>query len=217
MSIIKKQITIPKTARYFQLGEITEQTSHVIIACHGYAQMANYFLKWFEPFNLKNTVIIAPEGLSRFYWNGFSGKVVASWMTKEDREEDIKDYINYLDEAVIQLNLKPSTKISALGFSQGGATAARWVAQSKFEFENLILWAAVFPEDIQIETIGSKVQSSLEILFGDNDQFYDLNQVNLIKETLINSNIKLNFDIFKGEHRIYPEPLNNLFKKLNLS
>lgn len=215
--MLKKTISINKTARYFQLGEFTDKTTNVIIACHGYGQLANYFLKWFEPFELRNTVIIAPEGLSRFYWNGFSGKVVASWMTKEDREDDINDYINYLDEVISQLNLDPKITISALGFSQGGATITRWVARSKHTFQNLILWAAVFPEDIKIETIGKKVKSSVEILFGDNDQFYSIDQINLIKENLISTGSFLNFHIFNGDHKIYSEPLNNLFKKLNLT
>jgi hypothetical protein len=44
---------------------------------------------------------VAPEGLSRFYFEGgFHGpgsKVGATWMTREDRLAKIEDYVGYLD------------------------------------------------------------------------------------------------------------------------
>ena len=40
--------------------------------------------------------IIAPQGLHKFYLEGTSGRVGASWMTKENREDDIKNYLVYL-------------------------------------------------------------------------------------------------------------------------
>lgn len=217
MSISKKTIPIQKTARYFQLGEITNETTNIIIACHGYAQLANYFLKWFEPFQLKKTVIIAPEGLSRFYWDGFSGNVVASWMTKVDREDDIADYVNYLDSLVSSLALDKKVKITALGFSQGGATVARWVEKSKYTFKNLILWAAVFPEDIEIGSIKSKIASPIQILFGNEDRFYSVNQIESLKEKLHSLESTVQFTIFDGNHKVYSEPLNNLYEKLRIS
>lgn len=213
----QKNIEISKTARYFQLGEIDSNTTDVIIACHGYAQLANYFLKWFEPFNLKNTVIIAPEGLSRFYWDGFSGNVVASWMTKVDRETDIKDYVNYLDQVIDSLSLDSKVKVTALGFSQGGATVSRWVTQSRFKFKTLILWAAVFPEDISIQSLNNILESPVEILFGDKDQFYNLEQIEKLKKNFQTLENDIEFTVFSGAHKVYPEPLNNLFQKLMLS
>lgn len=217
MSITQHNIPITKTARYFQLGEINSKTKDIIIACHGYAQLANYFLKWFEPFELENTVIIAPEGLSRFYWDGFSGNVVASWMTKEDRETDIKDYVNYLDELIQSLNLNKSIRLSALGFSQGGATVCRWINKSTYNFSNLILWATVFPEDIKIESLKASLESPIQILFGDNDQFYNNDQILQIKSKLKNLENTIEFTTFAGAHKIYPKPLNNLYQKLHLS
>ncbi len=210
-------IKITKTARYFQLGEITPATTDVLIACHGYAQLANYFLKWFEPFDLKNTVIIAPEGLSRFYWNGFSGNVVASWMTKVDRQNDIDDYVLYLDQVIDSLSLPSNIKLSALGFSQGGATVSRWIANSRYKFNNLVLWAAVFPDDIEVLSLKNLIPNPIQILFGNNDQFYNVEQIELLKKRLQKTEISIEFTDFIGAHKIYKEPLNNLYQKIHLS
>jgi hypothetical protein len=91
--MVKKNIIVTKTARYFISGEPSESIEQVWFVCHGYAQLANYFIRNFEILNDGKNLIIAPEGLNRFYWKGFSDRVVASWMTKEDREDDIKDYL----------------------------------------------------------------------------------------------------------------------------
>ena len=41
-------------------------------------------------------LLIAPEGLSRFYHEDHES-IGASWMTREERLEEIKDYLMYLD------------------------------------------------------------------------------------------------------------------------
>ena len=68
---------------------------------------------------------------------------------KEAREDDIKDNINWLTEWLTD-HLKENTydKIILLGFSQGGTAAARWYYNNPGQFDQLILWASVFPPDI---------------------------------------------------------------------
>src|SRR3954467_9897190 len=94
----QRNITVSKTARYFVSGEMTESIEQLWFVCHGYAQLASSFLTWFDALDQQKHLVIAPEGLHRFYWKGFSDKVVASWMTKEDREADIADYVNFLNK-----------------------------------------------------------------------------------------------------------------------
>jgi predicted esterase len=213
----KIEIETKKTGRYFQLGEFNDNTKNVIVACHGYAQLANYFLKWFETPKIENTVIIAPEGLNRFYWEGFSGNVVASWMTKEDRSSDIEDYIFFLDNILKSLPLNDKIKINALGFSQGAATVARWVEKTNYPIENLILWAGVFPEDVPLQTLNQKLKYPIQVLFGDNDQFFSSTQIEAYKEKIMVMDTKMEFTMFEGQHKIYKEPLHNLYKKLNIN
>lgn len=211
-----KEIHIPttKTARYFQMGDFTEETERVIIACHGYAQLAEYFLKWFEGVDTSKTVIIAPEGLHRFYWKGFNGRVVASWMTKEDRENDIKDYCTFLDNVIKNLPLNNSFQIIALGFSQGAATISRWVEKTIYSIDHLILWAGVFPEDVDIKNIHFKMNTPIDVLFGDEDEFYNPAQLDELQGYLNEKQLNYTFTAFQGKHKIYAEPLNNLLQKL---
>ncbi|MBA3706662.1 MAG: hypothetical protein H0W84_12405 [Bacteroidetes bacterium] len=216
----QKNIIIPKTARYFMLGEANEHIETIWFVCHGYAQLANYFIKNFEAIKTDKNLIVAPEGLHRFYWQGFSGKIVASWMTKEDRNEDIKDYINYLDAVYTEV-LKPfrrknkKVKINIFGFSQGAGTVCRWIESKKYSIDNLILWAGVFPVDINFE-MSKQFFNSFQtyLVIGDNDEFISEQEVQIRETVMRDNDIKYQLIRFKGKHEINREILLQLHKKL---
>lgn len=202
---VKHHISINKTATYFVLGDI-QNAKTLWFVLHGYGMLAEYFIKKFEPILGKETCIIAPEGLSKFYTKGFYGRVGATWMTKQDREVEIQDYINYLNQLyqhICYLNNNSHIKINLLGFSQGGATVSRWAAEGKVIFDNLILWASVFPDDMNFDQITT---DNTFLLYGDNDEFAAEEKVVQQKELL---NTKANFTIikFKGKHDIPKEVL----------
>jgi predicted esterase len=131
----------------------------VWFVCHGYGQLAAYFVRHFRVLTDADptTVIIAPEGLSRFYLNGTGGRVGATWMTKEDRLAEIDDYVAYLNQLADQvLAAAPAdVRITVLGFSQGAATVSRWLARARFRPARLVLWAGSFPPDMEFAARGA--------------------------------------------------------------
>jgi len=218
----QKNIITPKTARYFVLGEPTDQIETIWFVCHGYAQLANYFIKNFEIINNGKNLVIAPEGLHRFYWKDFTGKVVASWMTKEDRNEDINDYINYLDavykEVLSSFNPVKKVKINVLGFSQGAATVCRWIENKKHAINNLILWAGAFPNDMNLE-MNKEFFNRINILLviGDNDEFINEQEVRTQENLLRKNGIKFQSLSFNGKHEIQKEIILKMEKELQKS
>ena len=161
-----------KTYRYFTWGN-PETATKLVYVLHGYGQLAEYFIRKFHVLP-EEYFIVAPEGMHRFYLKGSSGRVGASWMTKEARESDIKDTINWLDE-LNQLIYSKYTfdKKIILGFSQGGATAARWQFNGRVSANHLILWASVFPPDLELETEVKVTQSSRNhFLIGRKDEYF---------------------------------------------
>lgn len=160
-----------KTFRYEFLKSGIDSDA-VIYVLHGYGQLAKYFIQKFKLIT-DHFHVIAPEGMHRFYLNGTSGRVGASWMTKEARESDIKDnlaWLNALDEQIShEFSIK---KRYLLGFSQGGATAARWYEAEKDKFDSIILWASVFPPDIEKP---HKISDSKKAWFviGSEDEYFD--------------------------------------------
>lgn len=128
---VPHHISVQRTARYFTLGKLDERTEEIWLVLHGYAQLAAGFITAFGPLNTGSRFFVAPEGLSRFYARGFGGTPAASWMTSEDRENEIRDYVAYLDALYRSFDIKPHVKVFVLGFSQGVATASRFIHHTR--------------------------------------------------------------------------------------
>ena len=196
-----------KTYRFFSIPS-ENSSKNLLVALHGYGQLAAFFIKKFNACSNDYT-ILAPEGPHRFYKNGYSGRVGASWMTKEAREDDIKDNINWLT-AWLTDHLKENTydKIILLGFSQGGATAARWYYNNPSQFDQLILWASVFPPDISKPKI--KLPNNNLYVVGKNDEF--INDEMRLNEVKFYQNIGFDTHVYDGNHDIDPFVIQQILK-----
>ncbi|UII32975.1 alpha/beta hydrolase [Fulvivirga ulvae] len=200
-------------ARYFQSAEITANTKQLIYVIHGYGQQAQYFIRKFNALNNDEICVVAPEGLSRFYLEGFSGRVGATWMTKEERLTDIKNYINYLTAIHQQLTAgRKDLKTSIVGFSQGAATASRWAAMSHISFEKLILWAGIFPPDMNFEKASHQFSGKkIYYVYGTEDPFLTKDRMEEMKELSKMVEVKPSVISFKGGHDIADSPLKEIF------
>jgi len=205
MEIIAKNISVQKTARYFLSSE-TKNPKILIFVLHGYGMPAYHFLQEFKELNNENILLISPEGLSRFYTKGFYGNIGASWMTAEDRGNEINDYINYLDEVykevLINLESKPE-KIIFLGFSQGGATVTRWAVSGKSETNILIIHSSDIPKDVDFDSLKEKSdRMKIHCVYGDEDKAVRKDNfessINFLKE----NSIDFTFHSFHGGHNV---------------
>lgn len=199
-------IPVTRTARYFTLGESTDSTKDIWIVLHGHRQLAGKFIMQFEELADAGSLIYAPEGLMRLYVKGDHGDVGASWMTKEDRESDIKDYVNYLDRLFfdeIEPNAKLNDlKINALGFSQGAATLARWLALGKAKINKAVFWCGSLAHDLDYSNYPHLKQAEIHQVFASKDPYYKSDfpesQIQLLK----NACIQPKSYIFDGGHEI---------------
>jgi len=203
-------IEVSKKMRYYTLGSI-ENADTLLIALHGFGQLSKFFIKKFD-FLPDNYLILAPEGMHRFYLQGNSGRVGASWMTKEARELDIEENTIALKKLLktIKAN-KQFSKIILLGFSQGGATAARWYFSDAEQFDNLILWASVFPPDLEKPAL--EINSKNYFVLGNQDEYYSENQQ--LSEIYTYKEIGFNTIYFEGKHDIHQAILSELLSKIS--
>jgi predicted esterase len=97
----------------------------LLIGFHGYAETASIQMERLEGIpGSERWTTVSIEGLHRFY-RGRSHDVVASWMTREDREIAIADNLAYIEAALDQVPHDAATRIVYAGFSQGVAMAFR--------------------------------------------------------------------------------------------
>ncbi|MBZ0178626.1 MAG: dienelactone hydrolase family protein [Melioribacteraceae bacterium] len=207
----ENRIRVTKLARYYTLNELTEKTKRIWFVLHGYGEIAKNFIKKFDLLEKDENFFIAPEALNKFYFRGFSGKVGASWMTTEDRENEIEDYINFLEKVYEETVLEKDKEIILFGFSQGTATAGRWFLNSKHSFDKIIMWGGFPPEEFVL----SKTKMPVLLVVGERDRFIDKNYLNEKLKTLDDNHITYDLISFNGDHVIDSETLAAVSQKLN--
>lgn len=142
----------PRTARFWTAGPPPAEAVGTLYVLHGYGQLAEFFVRKFQHAADEGWHIVAPEGGHRFYLKGTSGRVGASWMTKEDRLSDIADYVAFLDALRAQIDGgEPRGRQVLLGFSQGVATAMRWLALGQrpiHSWHGVVAHSGVLPPDL---------------------------------------------------------------------
>jgi predicted esterase len=216
--IHEHHLRVTRTARYYVLGNLRGAIRDVWIACHGYGQLAAEFIRDLEPLRTPGRLVVAPEGLSRFYFEGgFHGpdsKVGATWMTREDRLAEIEDYVAYLDavhdEVFTQADRK-ATKLTVLGFSQGTATVSRWATRGKVKPDRLVLWGGLLPPDVDLATARAPLgRLELVLVAGRRDRFVNAEKLSEQLAALSRVGIAARAVRHPGGHRLNAEVLTEL-------
>lgn len=200
--------------RCFRLGQCSELTTDIVIALHGHGQLAPFFLRKFAILQNDTRCIYAPEGLSRYYLHGHQGRVGATWMTREDRERDIRNYCTYLDACFEKerSSWPASAHVHILGFSQGAATATRWVLQGNIRPHRLILWSGILPYDMDVSRGRSQLKDVEAIsVFGTKDPFLSDEKQQEMTDLAGRTGIEFRQIVFDGGHVIPQEVLAGLF------
>lgn len=146
--MLKKSIKIAKTALYYLSREPDRGYQAIWFVFHGYGQRAASFLREFEALSSQNILVVAPEALNRFYLDKGAGPVGASWMTREERDSEITDYIHFLNAVFSEVSHSlpaPAPELTVLGFSQGVAAAWRWTLAPECPARRIIIWGAELP------------------------------------------------------------------------
>lgn len=218
-SMVEKHFVTQKTARVYYNEELpSKECKYVWICLHGYGQLGQYFSRNFSVLDSEEHWVVAPEGLSKMYLEGVYGRVGASWMTKEDRLTEIDDYMYYLDRVMENVQAKLAhcakpPKCIVLGFSQGAATACRWVLDGNVTPDHLVLWSGIFPPDLKLQPPFSK---SLKVwqLIGDEDEYMNDNRWAENTQIMDSTGLKAQQVPFAGAHKIYPDVLKEFSAQL---
>ena len=212
-TITPHAIVIPRTARYFTLGPTHGFPRELWFVCHGYSQLAARFLRQFAPLDDGTRLVVAPEGLSRFYLDPIpqrrsdpSPRIGASWMTREHREAEIADYVAYLEllSAEIRHPLSGAApRIVVLGFSQGTATVSRWLAASDLRVDQLVLWGGAIPPELDLAAWSARLHgAAITLVAGEADEFATPAAVSAEAERLSAAGVAFTLQRFAGGHVI---------------
>ena len=205
MTINENEVEFNYSARYFTNQIDFSEAKAIWYVFHGYGQLAFYFLRKFEILSKYKILVVAPEGLSRYYLNDTKGRVGATWMTKEDRERDILNYTRYFETVfrVTQSQLPNWIPTTLLGFSQGAATVCRCASSPLIQFDRMILWAGLFPFDLD-PVKGKSVfnDKQVDFVYGTQDPYLSDERFMELEKLSGQFEVTLNKYSFNGVHDI---------------
>lgn len=222
-----RHIAVTRTARYCTLGDEHASVEEVWFLLHGYGQLAGQFIRYFADLDDGTRLLVAPEALNRFYLVSPTAApaadrpVGATWMTREDRDSEIGDYVAYLEalhETVLDRLEQPPARVIVLGFSQGAATASRWVDRGCAHADALVLWGGLLPPDVDLSG-GRNVLSGvpLTILVGKEDQFVSAAQVDAQERALRAHGVPHAIQRYEGKHAVHRAVLRELARAISAS
>jgi predicted esterase len=169
--MLVRTIQTPTHGRYLVRPSKQAEPAPLVVGFHGYAQHAQAMLDDLERVpGAEGWTLVSVQGLHRFY-NTRTGDVVASWMTKEDRELAIADNIAYAAAVVQEVSRgHPPSRVAFVGFSQGVATAFRAAARAGIGVHAVVALGGDIPPELRDG--GNVDLPPVLIGRGDRDEYY---------------------------------------------
>jgi len=205
-------LRVQRTARFYALGGSSLAPRTIWFVIHGYGQLAGDFVRYFADLANDETLIVAPEALNRFYLvspdktPARDRPVGATWMTREDRDSEIADYVEYLDalyDEIVGDAPRADLRVNVIGFSQGSATATRWITHGRAPVHRLVLWGGLMPPETNLGHGAAALRDvPLTLVLGSRDQY--VNEAMLGAEQARLDAAKIPYDVirFEGGHAI---------------
>jgi predicted esterase len=202
-------LRVERTARYYTLGAEGADVRAIWFVLHGYGQLAGSFVRFFADIAKAGALVVAPEALNRFYLvspdtgPARERPVGATWMTREDRESEVSDYVEYLDALHDEITSERQVPVNVLGFSQGAATATRWALNGRARIERLVLWGGLMPPEVDLARGLVRLRDTRVMLVaGMRDQHLSEETLAAERARLETAGVPVEFIRFDGGHVI---------------
>ena len=196
----ERNVAVTTHGRYLVIPPSVPGPAPVLVGFHGYAEDAETQLERLHAIpGSGNWVLVSIQGLHRFYQRS-SNRVVAGWMTRQDRELAIADNLAYvqccLEAIAAEWEVLPAVVFA--GFSQGVAMAYRAAANATCPAAGVIANGGDIPPELtrdQLKRIPAAV-----VLRGKDDQWYTREKFREDERRLRESSVNVQAIEFDGAH-----------------
>jgi predicted esterase len=202
---IEKSITTGTHGRYLVIPPAAGGPAPLLVGFHGYGEDCEQQLERLRAMpESARWVVVSVQALSRFYERR-TNRVVACWMTRQDRELAIADnaaYVRSCMNAVAAEHPGVVRKAVFAGFSQGVAMAFRAAAHAT-QWDGGWETAAIavggdIPPELTTEALGR--MSGALIARGGEDEWYGKERFEADERKLRESAVKVRALAFHGGH-----------------
>lgn len=168
----EQTIAVTTHGRYLVEPPAEGRSRGLIVGFHGYGESAEVQLERLKSIaGSGRTTLVAVQGLHRFY-RGRTSDVVASWMTRQDRELAIDDNLAYVSAVIASIarELDDRSPLVFAGFSQGVAMAFRSACASPLHVAAVVAVGGDIPPELSNGQLAS-VPAAL-LARGSTDDWY---------------------------------------------
>jgi predicted esterase len=139
-----------------------------LVGFHGYGQSAEDMLAELAAVpGASEWTLVSVQALHRFYARD-QRRVIASWMTRQDREQAIADNVEYVSRVLDGL----TTPVIVVGFSQGVAMAYRAALLGGGPVAGIVAVAGDIPPELKVEGVPRREWPPTLLATGSADPWY---------------------------------------------
>ena len=177
----------------------SDSVPRLLVGFHGYAQNAEDMLAELDRIPGSDAwTLVSIQALHRFYSRG-NERVVASWMTRQDRELAIADNIVYVDRVVRSLLADaPQAPVVFVGFSQGVAMAYRAGVLGAHRAHGVIAIGGDIPPEVKISPANRF--PAILLAAGESDPLYTPAKLNADEAFLASIGVRHDTYWYPGGH-----------------
>lgn len=142
--------------------------------------------------------LVSVQALHAFY-RGRSEDVVASWMTRQDRERAIEDNVHYVNAAIADVTRDATDpRIVHVGFSQGGAMAYRAAARGNIAAAGVVVAGADVPLELLADAT-VRFPPTL-VIRGERDEWFTASKLETDLAALLERRVDVRTAVLDGGH-----------------
>lgn len=170
--MIERTIATGTHGRYLIEPPASSGPAPVLIGFHGYGEGADAQLERMRRIpGADRWLLVSIQGLHRFYQRR-ANEVVASWMTRQDRELAIGDNLAYVAAVMdaVDREYPGAPRVVFTGFSQGVAMTFRAAAASSRTVDGVIAVGGDVPPELDAAEVG-RIGHAL-VCHGTRDEWY---------------------------------------------
>ena len=202
--MIERTIGASTHGRYLVVPADTPEAAPLLVGFHGYAEAAEAQLERLRSISGSRAwLLVSVQGLHAFY-RGRSDEVVASWMTRQAREQAIIDNQAFVAGVVDEVSRqwRVAHTLVFAGFSQGVAMAFRAACSSPRAVSGLITLGGEVPPELDGAALG-RARTAL-LGRGQRDEWYSAGQFAADARRLAEAGVDVSTAVLEAGHEWTP-------------
>ena len=190
-------IATPTHGRYV-VAPGPSSNAPLLLGFHGYAETAEVELRRLQTIpGTDSWRIVSIEGLHQFYRRS-TNEVVASWMTRQNRDLAIGDNISYVNSVVRLVSQPLPSRVVLSGFSQGVAMAFRAAVRIDGRVSAVIALGGDVPPELESDAL-ARIPMVL-LGRGARDEWYTSEKLASDEERLSAAGVRIQTVVLEAGH-----------------